>query len=62
MLDKFDPNDIVDEIEEGENVVFVESNNDVITITNKPGVVITKSDLSTGGCVEGAKLVVKDQR
>ena len=58
---KFDPNDIVDEIEEGENVVFVESNNDVITITNKPGVVITKSDLSTGGCVEGAKLVVKDQ-
>ena len=58
---KFDPNDIVDEIEEGENVVFVESNNNVITITNKPGVVITKSDLSTGGCVEGAKLVIRDE-
>lgn len=58
---KFDPNDIVDEIEESDTVVFVESVNDVITITNKPGVVITKSDLSTGGCVEGAKLVIRDE-
>ena len=34
-----------------ENVAFIE---------NKPGTVITKSDLATGGCVEDAKLTVKD--
>lgn len=32
----------------------------VAVIENKPGTVITKSDLATGGCVSGAHLVVKD--
>ena len=56
----FDPEDIVEELEESETVVLVENKNNTVTIENTPGTVITKSDLATGACVEGAKLVIKD--
>lgn len=60
---KFNPEDITDELipeSEEDNIVVIESVNNIITIENDPGVVITKTDLSTGACVSGAKLEVKD--
>jgi len=57
---KFNPEDVVVELVESETVLKVESKNGVITIENTPGAVISKSDLSTGACVKGAKLVVRD--
>ncbi|MBQ8472934.1 MAG: Cys-Gln thioester bond-forming surface protein [Bacilli bacterium] len=59
---KFDPEDIVVELEESETVVLVETVNNLVTIENDPGVVISKSDLSTGACLAGAELVVKDSQ
>ena len=58
---KFNPDDIVVELEESEKVVLVETINDLVTIENDPGVVISKSDLSNGACVSGAKLVITDK-
>lgn len=58
---KFDPKDIVVDIPESENVILLESVNDIVTIPNDPGPVISKSDLSTGACLAGAKLIIKDK-
>lgn len=59
---KFNPDDIVVELEESETVILVESVNNLITIENESGPVISKSDLSTGACLEGAILTVIDSK
>ena len=42
------------------DVKFIEKVNNKVVIKNKPGVAFTKSDLTTGLCVTGAKLTIKD--
>ena len=58
----FDPEDIVEELEESETVVLLQNKNNTVTIENTPGTVITKSDLATGACVAGAKLVIRNSQ
>ncbi len=43
------------------DAIEVKAVNNVITIENIPGIVISKTDFTTGGCVAGAKLVVRDK-
>ncbi len=55
----------VDDLELAEEVVYedvvdLELIDNTAIIENKPGVAVSKSDLSTGACVTGAKLVIRD--
>ena len=58
---KFNPDDVAVELQ-GDDIETLETRENVVTIENKPGTVITKTDVSTGKCVEGAKLTIKDQK
>ena len=44
-----------------DNAQVIKAVHDTIVIENTPGVYVTKSDMSTGSCLEGATLTVKDE-
>lgn len=46
----------------GYKIVDLQVKNNIVYIENVPGAYITKSDLATGECIEGAKLTIKDEK
>ncbi len=54
--------DDLDEEVYHEDVVDLELVGNTAIIKNKPGIAVSKSDLTTGACVPGAKLVIRDSQ
>ncbi len=53
------PDDVVVDYET-KDIINAQNVNGVVTVENKPGTLISKSDITTGACVAGAHLIVKD--
>jgi len=56
----FSEDDIAEEQETEDNVIALTLINNVATIENTPSISLSKSDITNGACVSGAKLVVKN--